>query len=112
MDCSKCLFKEVTPASGGLLGGPQVGCHANRIHRFSELGQAEYADGYYELKRFCSMYRPTDWLEDEKMEFKEKLFLFKQDLFNDSFKTSLNLLNRYLPISSLSSKNFLKLSIP
>ena len=75
MDCSKCLFKEFTPASGGPLDGPQVGCHANRIHRFSELGQAEYADGYYELKRFCSMYRPTDWLENKKMSFEEKLEL-------------------------------------
>lgn len=75
MDCSECLFKEVVPTSGGPLGGPQVGCHANRVHRFSELGQAEYADGYYELKRFCNMYRSTDWFEDKEMLLEEKLEL-------------------------------------
>lgn len=62
MDCSECIFAQQVVSSGGPLGGPQIGCLANRIDILKEKGKAKLGEnGYYELKQFCNMYRESDW---------------------------------------------------
>jgi hypothetical protein len=55
MDCSECFFR-VNDESG-----KQIDCQDGRIHKFLNNGKAELKDSYYELKQFCTMYRPEDW---------------------------------------------------
>lgn len=63
MDCSRCVFKDCIPSSGGPFGGPQTGCLANRIETLKERGKAEYKDGCYHLSQFCNMYRTQKWAD-------------------------------------------------
>ena len=61
MDCSECIFIERIASSGGPLGGPQCGCHADRIKHLAKKDKSEYKNGVYHLDRFCNMYRQEDW---------------------------------------------------
>lgn len=66
MDCSKCIFAELSPpSSGGPLGVFQTGCSMNRLEPLKSLNKAKRAEGkaYYELGQFCNLYRTSEWEE-------------------------------------------------
>ena len=77
MDCSTCIFATATaPASGSPFGLSQCGCKVNRLGTLIERGEAAIKnselDGeqvnYYNLSRFCNMYRTSKWKRDSKIE--------------------------------------------
>ena len=54
--CEKCIFSETNSEN------KQIGCKLNRAKRF---GISDINDnGFYVLKRFCTTYRPEDWLDE------------------------------------------------
>ena len=67
MDCRKCIFAKCEE-------NVQSGCSADRLHKIIDLGKAEstknkYHDQtYYELKRFCNMYRTESWRGNKEEE--------------------------------------------
>jgi hypothetical protein len=72
MDCSKCIFATCTPpSSGGPFGTWQVGCKAGRLEKLKSRDEAflptpsgsfsEETSNYYQLSRFCNMYRSGLW---------------------------------------------------
>tara|TARA_Y100000996_G_C22525149_1_gene644121 strand:- start:847 stop:1632 length:786 start_codon:yes stop_codon:yes gene_type:complete len=75
MDCSKCIFAEVKPPENdGMFGLWQHGCGAGRLNKLKERREAtllEKSDEveqhtYYDLTRFCNMYRTGKWKENAK----------------------------------------------
>tara|TARA_Y100000592_G_scaffold101036_1_gene184765 strand:- start:8817 stop:9602 length:786 start_codon:yes stop_codon:yes gene_type:complete len=73
MDCSKCIFAEVKPPENdGMFGLWQHGCGAGRLTKLKERQEAtlsEKSSGieqhtYYDISRFCNMYRTGKWKEN------------------------------------------------
>lgn len=87
MDCEKCIFAQYgnpvdvfnglsnlrfdannRSLSEPLLNDRQVGCECDRLDTFEERGEAYQTLGspYYQLTKFCNMYRTEDWVDDDK----------------------------------------------
>ncbi len=74
MDCNECVFKIIDtgpPMSGGVVGGGQIGCEAGRLEKYIKSGHASPSVGrpYYELDKFCNMYRDEEGCTVEKARF-------------------------------------------
>jgi len=57
--CGGCIFTEMNKK------GTQTGCSLSRAE---SLGIESIENGYYTLSRFCTTYRPADWLESLNLE--------------------------------------------
>ena len=106
MDCDGCVFNIMDnnpPSSGGPWAGNQIGCKAGRIEKYIERGEATLSLGrkFYELKRFCNMYRDEDGVTPEKARKQVKQnfgVVIEDSLDANTWEELLELVDRVLQI--------------
>ena len=93
MDCNACVFKVTENEL-------QVGCKVDRLSKLINIGQATKEPGksYYELSRFCNMYRTDDCDMDKarnqiKPLFGIVIFCSETDTLEDLNRTIESILN-------------------
>lgn len=63
--CKGCVFAEYSPHPTAKLLSIQTGCKADRLELFKTRHEAwmTVAEPYFNLSKFCTMYRGTDWTD-------------------------------------------------
>jgi hypothetical protein len=66
MDCKECIFADYH-------NNVQVGCKAERLDKFIENNTAKLdkTNKYYDLTKFCNLYRTQSWVDDSKAEIND-----------------------------------------
>lgn len=100
MDCKQCIFAQYGQELNVLTGMPanpssadmQIGCGCDRLYTFEDRNEAYRTVGkpYYQLTKFCNMYRTDDWRTEVQKKYAEEF-----DTPNHSFLEDLVDIARY-----------------